>query len=126
MRQQLTNLNDSYSFLIQSEPLKTKFETVVTETIDDILSAFGNKNKQAIYRHLENNYDVKKEAIPLKIEDFTRALEQTFGSVGKLIEIKIIESLHEKCRDFSYVPKKGELNFVDFVQSLQNHLQLEN
>ena len=106
MRQQLTNLNDSYSFLIQSEPLKTKFETVVTETIDDILSAFGNKNKQAIYRHLENNYDVKKEAIPLKIEDFTRALEQTFGSVGKLIEIKNNRKLTRKMQTSPMFQKK--------------------
>ena len=97
----------------------------VTEAIDDILSALGNANKQAIYRHLKNNYGINEKEIPYKIEDFARAIEQTFGSVAKLIEIKIIERLHAKYKDFSYTPKKGELNFVEFVYNLQNHLELE-
>jgi hypothetical protein len=125
MRQQLSDLSVSYSFLVQDEPLKTKFETALTEAIDDVLSAFGNTNKQAVYRHLENRYDLKKEEIPFKIEDFANAFEQIFGSVAKLIEIKILERLHVKYRDFSYVPKKGELNFVEFVYNLQLHLELK-
>ena len=125
MRQQLTDLSVSYSFLVQDEPLKTKFETALTEAIDDVLSAFGNTNKQAVYRHLENRYDLKKEEIPFKIEGFANAFEQIFGSVAKLIEIKILERLHAKYRDFSYVPKKGELSFVEFVYNLQLHLELK-
>ena len=125
MRQQLSDLSVSYSFLVQDEPLKTKFETALTEAIDDVLSAFGNTNKQAVYRHLENRCGLKKEAIPFKIEDFANAIEQIFGSNAKLIEIKILERLHAKYRDFSYVPKKGELNFVEFVYNLQHHLGLK-
>ena len=125
MRQQLTDLSVSYSFLVQDEPLKTKFETALTEAIDDVLSAFGNTNKQVVYRHLESRYGLKKEEIPFKIEDFANAFEQIFGSVAKLIEIKILERLHAKYRDFSYVPKKGELNFVEFVYNLQLHLELK-
>jgi len=125
MRQQLTDLSVSYSFLVQDEPLKTKFETALTEAIDDVFSAFGNTNMQAIYRHLENRCGLKKEAIPFKIEDFAKAIEQIFGSAAKLIEIKILERLHANYRDFSYVPKKGELSFVEFVYTLQHHLGLK-
>ena len=123
MRQQLTDLSVSYSFLVQDEPLKTKFETALTEAIDDVLSAFGNTNKQVVYRHLESRYGLKKEEIPFKIEDFADAIEQTFGSVAKLIEIKIIERLHAKHEDFFYVPKKAELNFAEFVSNLQHYLE---
>ena len=123
MRQELTVSNVPCSFLVQNELLKTNFEMGVTEAIDDILLSFGNIVKQAIYRHLENSYGIKKEEIPFKIEDFANAIEQTFGSVAKLIEIKIIERLHAKYKDFLYIPKKGELNFVEFVYNLQNHLE---
>ncbi len=125
MRQPQALLNVSDSFLIQTEEPEAIFETVVVQAIDDILSALGNDGKQAIYRHLKNNYGLTESEIPYKIEDFARAIEQTFGSVAKLIEIKIIQRLHEKYKDFSYVPKKEELNFVEFVHSLQRHLESE-
>jgi len=123
MSQELTVSNVPCSFLVQNEPFKTDFETAVTEAIDDILSSFGNMVKQAIYRQLENRYGIKKEEIPFKIEDFADAIEQTFGSVAKLIEIKIIERLHAKYRDFFYVPNKEELDFVEFVSNLQHYLE---
>ncbi|MGD0644829.1 MAG: hypothetical protein ABSA75_07995 [Candidatus Bathyarchaeia archaeon] len=123
MKQELTDLSIQCSLFIQDESTKTTFETAITESIDDILSAFGNNIKQTIYHHLENIYDIKKDEIPLKIQDFANALEQTFGSVAKLIEIKIIERLHAKYRDFFYVPKKGELDFAEFVSNFQRYLE---
>jgi hypothetical protein len=123
MTQELTVSDVPCSFLVQNELLKNDFEMGVTEAIDEIFLSLGNVVKPAIYRHLENSYGIKKEDIPFKIEDFADALEQTFGSVAKLIEIKIIERLHEKHKDFFYVPKKGELNFVEFVSNLQNYLE---
>ena len=125
MRQELTNLSVSCSFLVQNEPLKAKFDEAVTEAMDDILSAFGNSNKQAIYNHLENRFGIKKDEIPFKVEAFADAIEQIFGSVGKLIEIKIIERLHAKYEDFSYIPEKGDLNFAEFICNLQHHLEFE-
>ena len=125
MRQELTAESFSYSFLVLNEPPKTKFETAVTEAVEDVLSAFGNSNKQAIYSLLERRFGINKEEIPFKIADFAGAIGQTFGSVAEIIEIKIIKSLHAKCRDFTYVPKNDELDFVEFVYNLQNHLQLE-
>ncbi len=123
MSQELTVSDVPCSFLVQNELLKTDFEMGVTEAIDEIFLSFGNVVKPAIYRHLENSYGIKKEEIPFKIEDFANALEQTFGSVAKLIEIKIIERLHAKHKDFFYIPKKEELNFVEFVSNLQNYLE---
>ncbi|MGO8805025.1 MAG: hypothetical protein ACLQO7_00260 [Candidatus Bathyarchaeia archaeon] len=120
-----TILSASYSFLTLNEEPETIFKNAVAHAIDDVLSDLGNINKQAIYRHLKNNYGINENEIPYKIEDFASAIEQIFGSVAKLIEIKIIERLHAKYEDFSYTPEKGELNFVEFVYNLQHHLQLE-
>ena len=122
MKQQLTDLS-SPCLLLANEPLETKFETAVTEAIDDSLSALGVANKQTIYRHLENRYGIKKEEIPFKIADFAHAIEETFGSVAKLIEVKIIEKLHAKNKDFHYVTKKDELNFTEFISCFQRYLE---
>lgn len=122
MKQQLTALC-SPCLLLANEPLETKFETAVTEAIDDSLSALGAANKQTIYRHLENRYGIKKQEIPFKIADFANAVEETFGSVAKVIEVKIIEKLHAKNKDFHYVTKKDELNFTEFISCFQRFLE---
>jgi hypothetical protein len=124
MKQQLTDLC-SPCLLLVNEPLGTKFETAVTEAIDDGLSAFGVANKQTIYRHIENRYGIKKEEIPFKIADFANAIEETFSSVAKVIEVKIIEKLHAKNKDFYYVTKKDELNFTEFISCFQRFLEHE-
>src|SRR5208283_2895328 len=124
MGQPQTILSAPYSFLTQSEEPESLFETVIAQAVDDALSDLGN-TKQAIYCHLKNNYGINKKEIPRKIEDFTMAIEQIFGPVAKLIEIKIMKRLHVKYEAFLYTPKKGELNFVEFVYNLQRHLELE-
>jgi hypothetical protein len=121
MEQQLTELCIS-RLVITNEFHETKFEKAVTEAVDESLSALGDRNKQTIYRHLENRYDIRKEEIPRKIAGFAYAIEETFGSVAKLIEVKIIKNLHSKSRDFHYVTNKEELKFIEFINSLQNYL----
>lgn len=113
------------SHLFQMEKSETHFETAVTQAINDVLSALGAANKQAIYRHLKNHYGIDENEIPNQIEDFATAIEQIFGPVAKLLEIKIIEQLHGKYKDFAYSPEKAELDFSEFVNSLQEYLQLK-
>ena len=113
----------SCSFLVSSEPVDVNFDVAVAQAVDDILGALGESAKQAIYVHLKNGYGISKEEIPVKIEAFANAIEETFGSVAKLIEIKIIERLHYQYEDFRYVPKTDELDFVNYVSDLQNLLE---
>ena len=110
------------SFLIESQTSETIFETQLSESIDDILSVLGDSNKEAIYRLLKEAYGINKEDIPNQIETFAKAIEQTFGPASKLIEIKIIERLRTKNKDFCYAPNNGKLEFVDFILSLQSQL----
>ena len=123
MGQPRTLLGSSCSLLMKNEPVEVIFEATVGQAIDDTLSALGESPKQAIYRHLKIVYGINKEDIPDKIEAFASAIEQTFGSVAKLIEIKIIERLHSQYEDFCFVPKNGELDFVEYIIDLQNRLE---
>jgi len=117
-------LSVSYSSLTPIEDTET-FETVIVQVIDDVLSGLGDVNKQAIYRYLKKHYDINENEIPYEIKDFARAIEQIFGPVAKLIEIKIIEQLHAKYKGLSCAPETGELHFVEFVHNLQQYLQLK-
>ena len=101
------------------------FEDAVGQAVNAILSSLGESTKQAIYSHLENAYGINKDDIPGKIEVFAKAIEETFGLVGKLIEIKIIENLHSQYVDFHFAPKNGELDFVEYLTHLQNSLELK-
>jgi len=123
MSQELSALSFETSFTPEKQFAKTTFEVAVTESIDAILSLLGNINKQAIYRYLENRYGIKKEEIPNNIAEFAEAFEQTFGSVAKLIEIKIIERLHAKYENFSYVPADGEIDFLEFISNFQMYME---
>ena len=71
------------------------FETAVMEAVDESLSSLGKSCKQAIYFQLENTFNIKKQEIPLKIEEFANAIEQLFGIGAKIIEMRIIAVLHE-------------------------------
>jgi hypothetical protein len=91
----------------------------MTETVDEVFSSFGHSCRQAIYFQLQNTFKIKKQKIPLKIEDFANAIEQIFGIGAKFIEMKIIEVLHRKIQGFMYSPKKEELVFTEYVASLR-------
>ena len=99
------------------------FQSVVEEAVEFILSSIGTVNKETIYRHLENNYGLRREDIPERIEEFAGAMEQTFGNVAKLLEIKIIERIHCKYRDFKYTPEKEELSFSGYVLNFKKFIE---
>lgn len=116
-------LNRLRTVLTDNEPDEEMFEVNVARAVDDFLSSLGESAKQAVYSHLKNAHAINKEDIPCKIEEFAYAIEETFGSVAKLMEIKIIENLHSQYADFRYAPKNGELDFVEYVTELQNDLE---
>jgi hypothetical protein len=112
------------SFLIENEEQdKISFEAAVGQAVNDVLTALGENTKQAIYNHLKNAYGLNQDEIPNKIKIFSSAIEETFGSVGKLIEIKIIEKLHSRYANFRFAPKNGKLDFVEYMTCLKNRLE---
>jgi len=96
------------------------------EAVDEVFSSIGHSCKQAIYFRLENTFKIKKQEIPLKIEDFANAIEQIFGIGAKFIEMKIIEVLHEKTQDFVYFPEKEDLVFTEYVAGLRSFFMTAN
>jgi len=122
-----TNLHTTCTLQLQKKqhkPHENSFETAIMDAIEEGLAPFGQSNKQTIYLYIENTFKIKKQEIPYKIEEFAEAIEQIFGAGAKLIEIRIIEALHEKNQDFVHLPKKGELVFTEYVANLHAFLRL--
>ena len=112
------------SFVIaRTNKPKIGFDAAVTGAIDVVFSSLGDPVKQAIYSKLENTYGLKREDVPLKIQEFTEALEQIFGTVSKIVEIKIIEKLHVTYGEFTYVSKEEDLSFVEYAGSLKLYFE---
>ena len=94
----------------------------MTEAIDESFSLFNNLSKQEIYFRLEKAFNITKEEIPWRTEDFADAIDQMFGVGAKLIEIRIIEALHKRIPDFRITPKIGFLTLKEYSNSLRTFL----
>jgi hypothetical protein len=120
-----TNLSTTCTLQLRKKKHKLRensFETTVLDAVDEGFAPFGRFGKQVIYIHLENTFKIKKQEIPYKIEEFADAIEQIFGTGAKLIEIKILEVLHDRIQDFVHFPKKGELAFAEYIDDLRSFL----
>ena len=97
------------------------FEEVLLEAIDEGLTCLGEQAKQAVYLHLRNKYAISKQDIPYRIEDFTEAIEDTFQTRAKLLEIKIMKILFTKV-GYGYVSMETpeSLEFTNYVYALRN------
>jgi hypothetical protein len=124
-----TNLNRTCELQLRERKKNScegSFDAIMIEAVDEIFSSFGHSCKQALYFQLENTFKIKKQEIPLKIEDFANAIEQIFGIGAKFIEMKIIEMLHKKTQGFMYFPKKEDLVFTEYAASLRSFFVIAN
>ncbi len=99
-----------------------KFNFAITETVDESLSSFKNLDRETAYLHLEKTFQITKKEIPLQIESFVDAIEQMFGVASKLVEITMIEGFHKRFPEFVFFPKKGDVDFKEYVVSLRAFL----
>jgi hypothetical protein len=94
---------------------KNSFEKLLLEAIEDGLSSLGDSAKHAIYFHLENTFNIKRQDISSRIEEFADALEKIFGLGAKPIEILIMQRLYEKVGGVVEYPQQKDLAFTEYV-----------
>ena len=94
---------------------KLNFEELLLEAVDEGLSSLGESLKQAIYFRLEKHFNLKRQEIPYKIEDFADAIEEIFGTGANLLEILIMKRLHEKIGAVSKWQKRSDFTFTEYV-----------
>ena len=73
-----------------------KFEQILLDSIDEAFSTLGENAKTSIYFYLEKKLLIAKQEIPHRVDDFSDALEQIFGSGAQHLEILFMKNLHAK------------------------------
>ena len=100
------------------------FEGLLLEAVDAALSLLGDSSKQAIYFYLEKNFNIEKQDIPNKIEEFTNAIEEILGHGAKVLEIEIMKHLFAKIGSaFEYFPEKDDLLFVEYIYAARTYVR---
>ena len=105
-----------------SEPRSHTFNEIVLETIDEVFTCFGNNCKQSIYRYLQNQCNISRTEIPIRVQEFSNAIETLFGPGASLIEIEIMKRLSSRVPEFRHSPRKSNLSFGNYLSSLNSFL----
>jgi hypothetical protein len=77
---------------------KLSFDKILLAAIDEALFSLGESVKTSIYFHLAKTCGIKRCEIPLRINDFSKALERIFGLGARHLEILFMKSLHAKLK----------------------------
>jgi hypothetical protein len=102
---------------------QNEFDKLLLAAVEEGLSILGESSKQAIYFHLEQNFGIKRDEIPSKIEAFSVALERIFGFGANYLEISIIRILYKKLnRDFKWY-KHGNFTFIEYATQARKSFQ---
>lgn len=114
--------NENRLGLNKPDSSRNSFEKLLIEAVDEELSIMGDSCREAVYFCLKSIFDIEKQEIPYKIEEFANALENIFGAGAKLIEINIIKTLHQRTQQFKYFPKQGDMIFTEYLAALRHFL----
>jgi hypothetical protein len=94
-----SNLNGSSNCVFLAGNAAPSFDDLLRDAIDDAFSSVSEQLKAALYFHLENTFQIKKSDIPLRIVEFSDALEKIFGAAGsRHLEILIMKTLFDKLK----------------------------
>lgn len=103
--------------------VKHDFEKLLLEAVDEGLSSLGDSSKQAIYIHLDRNFDIKKKQIPDKIEAFEDAIESIFGLGASFLEVIIMKQLCKKVGGVLEWKEPANLAFTMYVAAAERTFQ---
>jgi hypothetical protein len=92
------------------------------EAVDSALSSLGDSARQAVYFHLEKKFDIPKDDIPRRVEDFDQGLERIFGVGTRFLEVLIMKKLYEEMGSKGTILKIGQgkkFKFPDYVRAAE-------
>ena len=97
-------------------------DTKILEVIDESLASFGESVKQVVYFQLQTTHHVERHDIPSRMEEFASTVEEIFGIGAKLIEMRIMETLHARTDGFLYIPEQKDLMFKEYMQTVRHFM----
>ncbi|MCX8150254.1 MAG: hypothetical protein N3D85_01940 [Candidatus Bathyarchaeota archaeon] len=77
------------------------FNKLIAKAFDESLSALGTPAKEAVYKYLEETFDLKKWEIPYRTEVVEKVIEKIFGAgatpLEQLIKKNLVKKLESTC-----------------------------
>ena len=98
------------------------FRMLLLEAVDSALSSLGDSARQSVYFHLEKKFDITRDEIPGRVEDFDHGLERIFGAGAPFLEVLIMKKLYEEIGSKGKILKVDqdeEFKFVDYVKAAE-------
>jgi len=98
------------------------FQELLLKAVDSTLASLGNSARQSVYYHLKKKFDISKDEIPSRIEDFDHGLEQIFGVGTRFLEVLIMKKLYEEMGSKTKIlrlDQRKEFKFVDYIRAAQ-------
>jgi hypothetical protein len=105
------------------------FQKLLLEAVDEALCSLGDSARQSIYYHLESKFELTRDEIPCRLEDFEVGLEKIFGEGTHFLEILIMKQLYEKVGTTAEVMKwdeSKEFKFTDYVKAAEQNFLKKN
>ena len=100
---------------------KHTFDYLLLDAFDTVLSSLGCKKE--IYRQLESKYNITCHELPVDIKHFTYAINELFNEAVLILELKMMQEIHNKTPAFKYFPTKEEIDFYEYLTELKNYLR---
>lgn len=95
------------------------FQKLFLEAVDSTFSSLGDSVRQSIYFHLQNKFNITRDDIPCRLEDFEKGLVRIFGEGNRFLEVLIMKNLYERMGP-GQAPMKWEegkeFKFIDYVK----------
>jgi len=91
------------------------FNGAFLEAVDEGFLVLGKELRQAVYRYLETHNGLKREELPDRLDEFSRALEGIFGRSARILEKVILKRFYAHLGlEFK---EGGDPSFKDYVDN---------
>jgi hypothetical protein len=108
---------------IKQSQLSQQFDKLLVEAIDEAITSLGAPVKNQFYLRLEVNFNMEKEIIPQRLQEFSDILHKIFGLGACRLEIKFLKNLESKLDG----EKKADYNVsvwieknISFIESIND------
>ena len=110
--------------------MEHRFNNLLVEAIDDVLTSLGEPVKNQLYIRLEEDFSVQKNQIPEQIFLFSEFLIRTFGPSASFVQIKIMKAFNAKlakqvAHSLQPITLFDDFSFVSYIQEMRDNVNFQ-
>jgi hypothetical protein len=123
------NLTEKIEDKNSKETTSKQFDSFLIESIDETLSLLGTTVKNEFYLRLQVNFNMEKNDIPQRLEEFMVILHRIFNLGASRLEVKFLRNLDtkipsgSKCISADWSVSTWIEKDASFIKSIKNKRQ---